>query len=624
MIPRRLRPARRGDAGFTLVESVVATTLFGIFAAAILTFVMGTFRLTVETQRRVTATHLATAEIATARALAAVPVLPAVGGPVTPSVEPTFLDDARDTEVGGVPYAITRTATLAGTWGDAACGGAASGAASPAAVAQVVVEVSWPTAASPVRLVQQEVLTKRSFVAVHVHDEQQPVAGVDVAVLSAVQRTGTTPSEDWRTTDADGCVVFEVDPAADPAPHHWYVVRAGDAAQAAAQYVTADGRHSTPARYVGQAQAGVVRAASVEVRREATVRVVVVDAHGQALTGADTEHLALSLAAADGSAGGGVQVREVAEVGSAPGGDDHTQQSWSYPMRSRELVPADVWWDDVVGLPQAPVITLHPADQEAAPGGPVALEVAATGDSPLHVQWQLSTDQGLTWVDLDGDEELWQLEVPDVADVDGLHVRAVVANAVGHAVSGTATIRATPALLDEDEDEDPPDEGVVVPAAARPAITVPPADRSAQPGDVLTFEVAATGDEPLHVRWQRSVDVGLTWQDVAAGDGMWSWTTPALTADEHGTWYRAVVSNAAGTAISSAATVSLFNGPRELTLRALWPTDYALWTGARPGALASVTVPPGGAVDVLLSLDRGVVALRDASGTVTVAPAVAG
>jgi prepilin-type N-terminal cleavage/methylation domain-containing protein len=612
---RRPRVPRRVDTGFTLVESVIATTLFGIFAATVLTFVMGTFRLTVETQRRVTATHLATAEIATARALAAVPVVPALGGPVTPSIDPTFLDDQRDAEVSGVPYAITRTATIGGAWGDAACGGGVSGVASPAAVAEVVVEVSWPTAATPVRLVQQEVLTKRSFVAVHVHDQQLPVVGVDVALLSATQRTGTTPHATWQTTDADGCAVFEVDPSADPAPHHWYAVRAGDAAQVSAQYVTAEGRYSTPAQYVGQAEPGVVRAASVEVRREATVRVVVVDELGQPLNGADTEHLALSLAAADGLAGGGVQVREVAEVAAAPVGDDHTQVSWSYPMRSRELVPADVWWDDVVGVPQAPVITLHPADQEVAPGELVTFEVAATGDEPLRVLWQVSTDAGLTWAELDGDEELWEVEVPGVEGLDGLRVRAVVSNAVGHAVSGTATVRVTPAEPDVEDDE--PGEADAAPVPVAPEITVPPADQSAQNGDVLTFEVAATGDEPMHVRWQRSVDVGLTWDDVAAGDGMWTWSTPALTSGEHGAWYRAVVSNPAGTAISGAATVSLFNGPRELTLRALWPTDYAVWTGARPGALVSVSVPPGGTVDVLLSLHGGVVAVRDADGTVT-------
>jgi prepilin-type N-terminal cleavage/methylation domain-containing protein len=615
MIPRRLRPARRADAGFTLVESVIATTLFGIFAATILTFVMGTFRLTVETQRRVTATHLAAEEVATARALAAVPVTPAVGGPVPPSIEPTFLADERDAEVGGVPYEIVRTVTIGGTWGDAACG--ASGVASPAAVAEVVVEVTWPTAASPVRLVQQEVLTKRSFVAVHVHDRQLPVAGVDVALLSATQRTGTTPHATWRTTDADGCAVFEVDPNADPAPHHWYAVRAGDATQASAQYVTAEGRYTTPAQYVGRAEPGVVRAASVEVRREATVRVVVVDEHGQPLTGADTEHLALSLAAADGLAGGGVQVREVAEVAAAPVGDDHTQASWSYPMRSRELVPADVWWDGAVTLPQAPVITLHPTDQEVTAGGPVTFEVSATGDEPLHVRWQVSTDEGLTWADLDADDELWEVEVPDADGLDGLRVRAVVSNAVGHAVSGTATIRVAPVAPDDEGDEGDEPEEDVVPVPVAPEITVPPADQSAQAGDVLTFEVAATGDEPLHVRWQRSVDVGLTWDDVAAGDGMWTWSTPPLAAGEHGAWYRAVVANPAGTAISGPATVSLFNGPRELTLRALWPSDYAVWTGARPGALASVTVPPGGTVDLLVSLHGGVVAVRDADGTVT-------
>jgi prepilin-type N-terminal cleavage/methylation domain-containing protein len=623
---RRRLAHRRADAGFTLVESVVATTLFGVFAASLLTFVMGTFRLTVETQRRVTATHLATEQIADARALVALPVAQAGAVGVTPSIDPTFLDDESVVQVGGVPYEVTRTARPSReAEGEPACVAASSGTGMPAAVVDVVVEVSWPTGAAPVRLVQQEVLSERAFVAVRVHDGQLPVAGAQVGLLSAAQRTGTTPHAQWESTDADGCVVLEVDPAADPAPHHWYTVRAGDAASDATQHVTAGGRYSTPAAYLGRAEAGVVRTAAVEVRREGTVRMVVVDDHGHALTGADTGHLALSLAAADGLVGAGVQVREVGEVEAAPVADDHTQVSWSYPMRSRDLVPADVWWEDVVGLPQAPVITLHPADREVAVGEPLTFEVAATGDEPMHVLWQVSVDEGLTWTDFAADDELWELELPDDVDgLDGLRVRAVVANSVGHAVSGTATVRAPTMVEGGDEGGVEPGETEVTPAPLAPAITAPPSDQAAQAGDVLTFDVAAEGDEPLHVRWQRSTDVGLTWTDVDAGIGMWTWSTPALTPGEHGTWYRAVVSNAAGTAISSAATVSLFSGPRELTLRALWPTDYALWSGSRPGSLASVTVPPGGTVDVLLSLSRGVVAVRTADGTVTVAPAGAG
>jgi hypothetical protein len=84
------------------------------------------------------------------------------------------------------------------------------------------------------------------------------------------------------------------------------------------------------------------------------------------------------------------------------------------------------------------------------------------------------------------------------------------------------------------------------------------------------------------------------------------------------------VSNPAGTAISEAAALALYGGPREFTLRGLWPSEYALWIGDRPRTVHYVRVDPGESVQVLLSPDRGVVAVRDSGGTVTVAPGVDG
>lgn len=610
----RLRRAR--DDGFTLVESVVATTLFGIFAATLLTFVMGTFRMSVETQRRVAATHLASSVVAEARELAAQPLAAAAGGPVTPTIDPTFLDDADTVEVGGVPFQVTRTARVVTAEGADVCSAGLSAAVASAALVEVAVEVSWETGSSPVRLTERAALAERSFVAVRVHDETAPVPGLRVELLTSQQRTGGTPAVSSTTTGADGCAVFDVDPTADPAPHHWYAVQTGDAAQASAQYVTADGRFSTGARYLGRAEAGTVRSAVVEVRREATVRFSVVDETGGALVGTDLDDIAVTLVPSDGAAR--EQVRSTAEIGAPVVADDRTLTSWQYPVRHRDVALDALWWAGPGGAPvltpDGVVITLHPTDRQMAPGETATFEVGAIGEGPLHVQWQLSGDGGYTWLDVADGEGMVELQLERgmvvggaLPVVDGLVVRAVVSNDVGHAVSGSALLR----VLTEDGE-------LPAPLGEPPTITVPPTDQSASVGDRLTFEVAATGDEPMFVLWQRSEDGGLTWEDLDFGEGLWSWQTPVLTAQDHGAWYRAFVIGA-GYAASPPAEVSLFDDTREFTLRALWPTDYTLWLGSRPGALAPVALPPAGAVDVVLSVTGDVLAVRDADGVVTTA-----
>ncbi|GIG36864.1 prepilin-type N-terminal cleavage/methylation domain-containing protein [Cellulomonas pakistanensis] len=619
---RLARWRRSRDAGFTLVESVVATTLFGIFAASLLTFVMGTFRMTVETQRRVTASQLAAGSVAEARALAARPPAGAAGPAAVP-IDPTFLVDTSTVDVGGVPYEVRRTATVVRPEGGPVCGDPLSAVATPAALAEVRVEVSWPTARSPVRVEQREPLTERSFVAVRVHDDQQPVAGLEVALLSAVSAGAPPGLAGTATTGTDGCAVFEVDPAADPAPSHWYAVDTGDATAASAQYVTADWRFSTGTVPLGRVGPGEVRSAAVEVRREATLRFVLLDGARNPLAGSDTDGVSVSLVAADGRAHDAEQVRSTAEAVDVVVPDDRSRTAWRYPARHRDLAADGLWWTAggaPVVTPSSVTITLHPVDQEVQGTEPAVFEIAATGDGPLHVLWQVSGDGGYTWHDLDSGEEMTSVQVPPGTELPGgitdrgvLSVRAVVSNGVGHAVSATARVRVLPA-----EEEEP------APQPALPVITMSPVDATASVGDRVTFEASAEGAPAQYVLWQSSSDSGLTWDDLAVDADLWTWETPELTAQDHARWYRAVVIGAEGIAISGVATVSLFEGPREFTLRALWPADYVVWVGPRPGALVPVTLEPGRTVDLLLSVDGGVVAVRDADGVVTVVDGGAG
>lgn len=87
-------------------------------------------------------------------------------------------------------------------------------------------------------------------------------------------------------------------------------------------------------------------------------------------------------------------------------------------------------------------------------------------------------------------------------------------------------------------------------AATAPSITAQPASQTVAKGHTATFTVTATGTAPLAYQWQRN---GAT---VAAATAA-TYTTPATTVADNGAVFAVVVSNAAGRATSSSATLSV-------------------------------------------------------------------
>ncbi len=107
--------------------------------------------------------------------------------------------------------------------------------------------------------------------------------------------------------------------------------------------------------------------------------------------------------------------------------------------------------------------------------------------------------------------------------------------------------------------------------AFSPVIVASPADQSANAGDTVTFSVTATGSEPLSYQWRRN---GVALTDNASAQ------TTTLTLVGVGTEaagsYDCVVSNAAGSATSAAATLAVVTGgggPGELVLISIGSED---------------------------------------------------
>lgn len=116
-----------------------------------------------------------------------------------------------------------------------------------------------------------------------------------------------------------------------------------------------------------------------------------------------------------------------------------------------------------------------------------------------------------------------------------------------------------------------------------PAITTQPADKTVLPGNSAVFTAAASGSPTPTVKWQSSTD-GTTWSDVADA------TSDTLTVSnaqlsQSGTKYQAVYSNSAGTATTSAATLTVTN------------VEPAEPTGSAAGKVA-ITDPADGATTV--------------------------
>ena len=95
----------------------------------------------------------------------------------------------------------------------------------------------------------------------------------------------------------------------------------------------------------------------------------------------------------------------------------------------------------------------------------------------------------------------------------------------------------------------------VAPQAVAPVITMQPANVSVYPGNGASFSASASGNPIPSVQWQISTDGGSAWQDIA-GASTASYVLVPYAA-ENDDEYRAVFTNAVGSATTNAATLTV-------------------------------------------------------------------
>jgi sugar lactone lactonase YvrE len=101
-----------------------------------------------------------------------------------------------------------------------------------------------------------------------------------------------------------------------------------------------------------------------------------------------------------------------------------------------------------------------------------------------------------------------------------------------------------------------PPSPAIVPGGVAPSVTLQPADATVSVPVTATFTAAASGVAAPMVQWQQSTDAGLTWTNINGATGP-SFTTPATAMADSGERFRAVFTNASGSANSNAALLTV-------------------------------------------------------------------
>lgn len=175
-------------------------------------------------------------------------------------------------------------------------------------------------------------------------------------------------------------------------------------------------------------------------------------------------------------------------------------------------------------------IVSQPVDQSVLDGTTASFGVIA--NSAQRYQWQRL--EGGSWVDIAGATSSAYTFGANLAQ-NNLQLRVVVSDASSSITSRPVTLTVTTS---------------VVPAS----ITVEPANVTANAGLDAVFTVAAAGTSPSY-RWESSPD-GTHWSDVPNGNAYTLILSPALESD-NGKSFRVTVSNAGGSVVSRAVTLSV-------------------------------------------------------------------
>ncbi len=245
----------------------------------------------------------------------------------------------------------------------------------------------------------------------------------------------------------------------------------------------------------------------------------------------------------------------------------------------------------VHNAPPAVTIDAPTAGAQAAVGVPVSLSATVT-DPGVDDTITCQIDWG------DGSSEAGTLTGGSCTGAhaygaEGAQVLTVTATDNAGDSGGAATVVTTTAATTD----------------VAPSITTHPTDVQVLAGQPYGFAAAASGQPTPAVQWQESADAGATWADVPGATTVPLAGTASSTQD--GRQYRAVFTNAAGTAATAAATLTVVQSV--VTLTPSTPTPAVGEPLVLTASVADATTPT--------ALLKGTMTFRDGAtvlGTKTV------
>jgi photosystem II stability/assembly factor-like uncharacterized protein len=245
------------------------------------------------------------------------------------------------------------------------------------------------------------------------------------------------------------------------------------------------------------------------------------------------------------------------------------------------LEAGSVWQFSAVTA-TAPSITTQPAGQTVTAGATASFSAAASGSPSPTVQWQVSSNSGSTWSDIGGATSTTYAFTAATGD-SGKQYRAVFTNSAGTATTSAATL-------------------IVNAGGTAPTVTLQPVNQTVTAGATASFSAAASGSPSPTAQWQVSGNSGSTWSDIGGATS----TTYAFTAavGDSGKQYRAVFTNSAGTATTSAATLTVNAGPTAPAVT-LQPVNQTVTAGATASFSAAASGSPSPTVQWQASANSG-------------------
>jgi hypothetical protein len=155
------------------------------------------------------------------------------------------------------------------------------------------------------------------------------------------------------------------------------------------------------------------------------------------------------------------------------------------------------------------------------------------------------------------------------------HGVTAAASGGGRSVTANGSAPRTPASTGSSQPS-----AAATTATAAPVITLQPVAQTVAPASPVTFSASAAGTPAPSVQWQQSADGGAVWSPAAASF--------VASAAENGYEYRAIFTNAAGSATTTAATLTV---PATATENFSGYIDYAVSGQSYTAVSASWVVP---------------------------------